>query len=241
MPIVRVAGIALSAAAALSACATHMAADPPPGVNLAGAWKVDHSAGDDPQKVLDQMRAQAYKIIARHQAQPAPQPVERPGPRGGGSGAQTARTQDQSSAEDFAPVTTGPGGHRPDPLQHSPMAHVIMDSMARGDFLTIRQGPGEFVLDYGTSQRSFTPGGHSVVSAEGGVGDQTSGWDGHSYVIRVRAQSGPDVTEEYSLSPDGKQLLAKLHIGAEELPAVTLTRVYIPTREAAPQKLPNND
>lgn len=240
MPIVRVAVVLLGAAAALSGCATQMAAEPPPGVSLAGAWQVDHSAGNDPQKVLDQMRAQAYKIIAQHQAQPAP-PMPRPGPPGGGPGAQSAHTQDRSSGEDFAPETTGPGGHRPDPLQRSPMAHVIMDSMARGDFLTIRQGPGAFVLDYGTSQRSFTPGAHSVVSAEGGVGDQTSGWDGHSYVIHVKAQSGPDVTEEYSLSPDGKQLLAKLHIGAEELPAVTLTRVYNPTREAAPQKLPNND
>lgn len=240
MPIVRVAGVLVGAAAALTACASQLAAEPPPGVSLAGAWKIDHSAGDDPQKVLDQMRAEAYKIMAQRQPQPAP-PPPRPGPRGGSGGGPTTQTQDQSAVEDFTPVTTGPGGHRPDPLKRSPMAHVIMDSAARGDFLTIRQGPDRFVLDYGTSQRSFTPGGHSVVSAEGGVGDQSSGWKGHSYVIHVKAQLGPDVTEEYSLSPDGKQLLAKLHIAAEELPAVTLTRVYNPTREAAPTQLPNND
>jgi hypothetical protein len=240
MPMVRAAGLLLCAVTALSGCATRMAAAPPAGVSLAGAWKIDHGAGDDPQKTLDQMRAQAYKIISRQQSASAsaPPPAPRPGTRGGNSGMQS-----QSGDEDFAPAPppVGPGGRRPDPLQRSPMAHVIMKCIARGDLLTIRQRPGEFVLDYGTSVRSFTPGAHSVVSAEGGVGDQMSGWDGHAYVIKVKAQSGPDVSEEFSLSADGKQLLYKLHIGTEELPAVTLTRVYIPTNEVAPRLLPTND
>jgi hypothetical protein len=240
MPMVRAAGVLLCAAMAMSACATKAASAPPAGVSLAGAWKIDHGAGDDPQKTLEQMRAQAYKIISRRQAaaDSAPPPTQRPGPRGGSSS-----TQSQSGNEDFAPAAppVGPGGHRPDPLQRSPMAHVIMRCIDRGDFLTIRQRPGEFVLDYGTSVRSFTPGAHSVVSAEGGVGDQISGWDGRAYVIRVKGQNGPDVSEEFSLSADGKQLLYKLHIAAEELPAVTLTRVYISTNEVAPRLLPNNE
>jgi len=236
MPIVRGVGVLVGAALAVSACATRMAAEPAPGASLAGAWKLDHYAGDDPQKILDQMRAEAFKILARQQQQQQSPPPPRPGTRGEPG----ATTPDQSGVEDFAPPTA-PGGHRPDPLRRSPMAHIITDSVARGDFLTIRQGPGEFVLDYGTSQRRFTPGAHSVVSAEGGVGDQTSGWEGRAYVIRVKAQLGPDVTEEYSLSPDGKQLLAKLHIAGGELPAVTLTRVYSPTQETAPHQLPNSD
>ena len=121
------------------------------------------------------------------------------------------------------------------------MAHIIMNSVARGDFLTVRQGAGEFVLDYGTSRRTFTPGQHSVVSAEGGVGDQTSGWKGREYVIEVKGQQAPVVTEEYGLSSDGKELVAKLHISSGELPAVSMTRVYRPTNESAPQQLPTND
>jgi hypothetical protein len=239
MPMVRAAGVLLCATTVLSGCATHMTSAPPPGVSLAGAWKIDHGAGDDPQKTLDEMRAKAYKIISRQQsaAAAAPLPAQRPGSRGGGT-----QTPDQAAAADLAATPPpGPGGKRGDPLQRSPMAHVIMQCIDRGDFLTIRQGPGEFVLDYGTSVRTFTPGAHSVVSAEGGVGDQTSGWEGRAYVIKVKAQLGPDVTEELSLSADGKQLLYKLHIGAEELPAVTLTRVYVPTNEVAPRLLPNND
>jgi hypothetical protein len=121
------------------------------------------------------------------------------------------------------------------------MAHVLLTSVARGDLLTVRQGPGQFALDYGTSQRSFTPGAHSVVSAESGVADQTSGWKGREYVINVRGQLGPDVTERYGLSADGRHLVAKLHIATEELSAVDLTRVYDPTNEAAPRQLPTND
>ena len=135
----------------------------------------------------------------------------------------------------------GPGGHPPDPLRYSPMAHIIEASAARGDLLTIRQRPGEFVLDYGTSTRSFTPGAHSVVSAEGGVGDQKSGWQGSAYVIQIKPQNGPSVTEQYALSADGKHLVATLHIAAAELHAITMTRIYSSTAEIAPHQLPTTD
>src|SRR5207237_4047025 len=75
------------------------------------------------------------------------------------------------------------------------MARALLASIGRGDFLTVRQSSGELVLDYGNSQRRFTPGAHSVVSAESGVADQSCGWKGREYVIEVRAQAGPDVTE----------------------------------------------
>jgi hypothetical protein len=80
-----------------------------------------------------------------------------------------------------------------------------------------------------------------VVSAEGGVGDQTSGWKGREYVIEVKPQQGPLMTEQYGLSPDGKELLSTLHIASSELPAVTLKRVYRPTDESAPHQLPTSD
>jgi hypothetical protein len=240
MPTVRAAGwLACAAAAVLGGCAgARLSPEPPAGVSLAGAWKLDHAASDDPQKVLEQMRAQALKIISRRQQQLAAQaaaPV-RPGTRGG-----AGQQQPEAADEDMTLSTPGPNGRRPDPLQRSPMAHVILETMARGDFLTVRQSPEELSLDYGTSSRSFTPGAHSVVSTETGVGDQTSGWKGREYVIEVKGQLGPDVTERYGLSPDGHELIEKLHIGAGELPAVNLTRIYRPTSEIAPQQLPRTD
>ena len=73
------------------------------------------------------------------------------------------------------------------------------------------------------------------------MGDQTSGWKGREYVIEIKGQQAPVVTEEYGLSSDGKELVAKLHIASGELPAVSLTRVYRPANESAPQQVPTND
>jgi len=238
MPIVRAGRVLLCAAAATSlagGCAgTRLSPDAPAGVTLAGAWKLNRAGSDDPQKVLERMRAEAFKRMGRRVAA-----GPRPDVRGGGR--RSSPPDDQPLEEDPAPVRAAHGATRPDPLLRSPMAHVLLTSIAHGDLLTVRQGPGEFALDYGTSQRRFTPGARSVVSAEGGVADQTSGWQGREYVIKVRAQLGPDVTERYGLSADGKHLVAKLHIATEELSAVELTRVYDPANETAPRQLPTND
>jgi len=212
----------------------------PPGASLAGNWKLDPVASDDPQKVIDKMRAEAKAKIARHSQAPVVVQQQRSGRAGSGAGASGSAAGD-SSVEVFDTGTPPPGAPRPDPLRYSGMYHVLTGELARGDYLTVRESPGEFVLDYGNSVRSFTPGGHSVVSAEGGVGDQTSGWDKREYVIRIRAQQGPDVVQSFSLSADGKHLIEKLKIGPAELSAVTLTRIYDHTTEQAPHKLPSTD
>jgi hypothetical protein len=238
MPIVRALGALLCAVAvtALTGCATGTKAEAPAGVNLAGNWKLDPAASDDPQKILDHMRAEAYKIINR-----GPQPTPPPLPRNGMPPPHSTQQQDQMASEDPVYAPTGPGGQRPDPLRHSPMAHIIQETVERGDYLTVRQGPEEFVLNYGTSRRSFTPGGHSVVSTEDGVGDQTSGWKAREYEIVIKAQLGPTVVETLGLSPDGKHLVDQLHISSGELPAVTLKRVYDPTNEVAPRQMPSTN
>ena len=240
MPTVRgTRGLLCVAAALLCGCmGPRVEEAAPPGVNLAGTWKLDHAASDDPQKILDQMREEALKIMS-HPPQPVMSIPTHPGRQGQGQGQAAAQNPDSDREAVLAQPAT-PGPHF-DPLKYSPMAHIIRNSVARGDFLTVRQGPGEFVLDYGGSRRTFTPGQHSVVSAEGGVGDQTSGWKGREYVIQVKGQQAPAVTEEYGLSPDGQQLVEKLHISSGELPAVTMTRVYRPTNESAPRQLPTSD
>jgi hypothetical protein len=231
MSIVRSAALLGSIATLLCGCVTHLSADAPNGLSLAGRWKLDHAASDDPQKILADMRAEAIKLIRRQQADmaartgTAPDSSDAPTPEGAPGG----------------PPAAQPPGPRRDPLRNSPMAAVIREVAERGDFLTIRQTPTEFVLDYGSTRRSFTPGGHSVVSAEGGVGDQTSGWHGRQYIIRIKPQMGSDIIETYELSADGKQLIENLQLDSAELPKVKMRRVYLPTTEAAPRPLPNTD
>jgi hypothetical protein len=205
--------------ACLTGCVGGGAAEAPAGVNLSGNWKLDHAASDDPQKTLAAMRAQVQKNTDRARS------------------ATEARTGVASADPDAPDTARGP---RRDPLRRSPMAHVVSELIRRGDFITIRQTPSLMVLDYGGLQRSYTPGEKSVVSAEGGVGDQTAGWKGREFVISIKGQN-TTVSESYALSADGKQLIMKLHIAPAELSAVTLTRIYNPTTEAAPRPLPSTD
>lgn len=222
MLIARVAGALLSATAAALLCGctgARVSADTPAGLSLAGNWRLDPAASDDPQKILTLLRAQATKIINRNLA------------------IQQQRIANGAAAPNEMPEEHGP---QRDPLQHSPMAHVLQEALARGDYLTVRQSADEIVFDYGNSRRSFTPGLHSVVSAENGVADQKSGWNGREYLIVVKPQMGPEVTESYTLSGDGRQLIEKLHVASYELPQYTLTRVYGPANTAPARQLPTD-
>src|SRR5467141_3226152 len=129
MPMVRAGGVLLLCAAAattLAGCAgSRLSPDAPAGVNLAGAWKLNRSASDDPQKVLDRMRAEAFKRIGRRVVAAGPRPNVRGGTR-------TSPPADQPLEEDSAPVRAAHGAPRPDPLLRSPMAHVLLASIARG-------------------------------------------------------------------------------------------------------------
>jgi len=226
--------LCLLLAAPFAGCGGHLAEAPAPGASLAGAWRLNPTTSDDPQKVIERMRAQALQRMARREQTAPLQPAatHHGGAHGAGS---AADSQDGAQQEVFDP------GRHLDPLRNSQMMHVLAAALARGDHLTVRINAGQVVFDYGTSARSFTPGASSVVSAEGGVGDQTSGWNGRDYVIRLRAQMGPNVAENYSVSADGKHLIETLRIGPAELPVVSLTRVYDRTSDAAPRNLPTND
>lgn len=223
MLIARAAALLVSAGAIATLCVgcagERVAADAPAGVSLAGSWRLDPALSDDPQKILATMREQATKIINRNVA------------------IQQARIAAGAAAPNDIPEEHGP---RRDPLRRSQMAHVLQDVIARGEYLTIRQGADEIVFDYGTSRHSYTPGAHSVVSSENGVADQKSGWNGRGYLIVVKPQAGPEVTDSYVLSEDGKRITEKLHIATYELPQQTLTRVYESTTTPPPRQLPTD-
>lgn len=228
------------AAAVLAGCAGGPKAEAPAGVMLAGNWKLNHALSEDPQQVIAKMRAQAQKIIARATAGMDEQVRSGPGSRGGAGGAQSPDVNPGLTPDE--PTAGGSRAmHRPDPLQHSPMMHALSAVLARGDYLTVRQSSEEVVFDYGTTARSFTPGAHSVVSAEMGVADQVSGWEGREYVINIKAQLGPNIVDRYGLSADGQRLIENLRIGPAELSAVALTRVYQRTAETAPRAAPTSD
>ena len=209
------------------------ASKPPP--NLQGVWRLNRTASEDPQKIIDRLRAEADKKIRRALNAPPPSLGDsNPRRRGQGGGAGAQPTPDDLQTE----LPPGPGM---DPLRNSPTMHELRNILQRSDYLTIKQSPDQISFDYGTTVRSYSPGERSVVSSENGVADQTSGWDDRKYKINIKPQLGPRVVEEYSLSPDGKQLTVKSSIGPFELSKVELTRVYDATGEAVPNSAPSND
>jgi hypothetical protein len=237
---------ALLAAAALTGCfGNRYAAENSSTVQLQGVWRLNRAASEDPQKIIDKLKEEAEKKIRR--ALNAQQAGSVGGPGGGGPGGGGGRRRGQGGGgqqspsdplpEDL-PQAPGPGV---DPLRNSPTMHELRAILQRSDFLTIRQSTEQVSFDYGTTVRSYSPGGRSVVSSENGVADQSSGWSGKQYVINIKPQLGPLVLEEYSLSPDGKQLIVKSHIGPFELSKVNLTRVYDATGTVIPTSAPSND
>jgi hypothetical protein len=234
---------ALLASAALAGCfGNRYAAENSGTVQLQGVWRLNRAASEDPQKIIDKLKEEASKKIRR--AMNAQQQGSFGGPGGGGGGGGRRRGQGggQGGGADQIPEDLPqPPGPGMDPLRNSPTMHELRAILQRSDFLTIKQSSDQISFDYGTTVRTYTPGGHSVVSSENGVADQTSGWSGKQYVVNIRPQLGPLVVEEYALSPDGKQLIVKSHIGPFELSKVNLTRVYDATGAVIPNSGPSND
>ena len=223
----------------LSGCfGSGLKADTGAAPRLQGIWRLNRAASQDPQKIIDKLKAEAEKKMRR--AMNAAPPMTDTGPRRrgqGGVGGQQQQSPDDLQAE-APPQAPGPGV---DPLRNSPTMHELRAILQRSDYLTIKQSTDQVSFDYGTTVRSYTPGDHSVVSSENGVADQTSGWSDKKYQINIKPQLGPRVVEEYSLSPDGKQLTVKSTIGPFELSKVELTRVYDATGQAIPNSAPSTD
>jgi hypothetical protein len=240
---------ALSVVALAGCFGSRLSPEQPPGVRLEGVWKLNRAVSDDPQKIIDTMRAEALKRIRRAIGASASQPMNTgqggQGRRGrrGQSGGQAGPTDDQQQAQDEASQQAAAAIASPhyDPLRNSPTMHAFTAILNRSDYLKLRQTAERVSFDFGVTVRTYTPGEHSVVSSETGVADQNSGWKSKEYVIDVKPQLGPEVTEAYGLSPDGKQLVMKLTIASFDLSKITLTRVYDSTGEVVPRARPSNE
>jgi hypothetical protein len=193
--------------------------DSPTGVNLAGSWKLNRQASADPEAMIHAIVEKELRHMRRRSHTYEDDPDTLP-PPGGGPGA-NGRTPDN--------IVPPNGMFRPrEGMAAYLRSHYTnaLGSLLSGESLVIEQSPDRFALRRGDSQRSFTPGGRSVIGVTGGVADQTTGWKGRDYVIDVRPQVGPRVTERYGLGPDG-QLIERVSLsGDDDLPKLEFTRVY---------------
>jgi hypothetical protein len=229
---------ALTAAVALAACATsHLSADLPPGVHLAGDWKLDTARSDDLGKAVDQLRAQAQKArrsMAGGQTTPAATggmqgPAGGHRHRGSGQGGQQGTQGDQNQ-------NTGEPGVGSDEMSAGPPrfspVDELMSSVPRGDYLKISVSANSFTVSSGDSSDQYTPGLQSEISAEQGDAQQMSGWKGQDYVIDTKPQWGAEIIQRYGLTKDGKLTMTVRLTGNRT--KLIFTRVYDRTARVAP-------
>jgi hypothetical protein len=226
---------------ALGACAGgagRLKPDAPAGVDLAGTWRLNRQASQDPQPLIERMRQDELKRMRRYMREVG---EDDPDLDVGGSATGPHRAP-HGGAERGTRERDG-GGPEHAGMRHGRFSRVpyeeALGPALTSDSLQIEQSPTRFVIIRGDSKRSFTPGGDSVVSVAQGVADQHSGWSGREYVIEVRPQVGPRVIERYGLSADGRRLVEKFTLTEEGWPKLEFTRVYDPGAPA-PRTLPNN-
>ncbi len=234
----------LAAAATLCGCGGvgRLAPDAPAGVSLAGTWKLNPAASEDPHALLERMRRDAMKHMRARGPETDweldPEAAPQGGQTTGQRGDRRARGRTQSGTSSDADTrAAGPISDRRGALLPNAIYERALASQLNGDELTIEQSAAQLVVARGDSRRTFTPGGASVVSVADGVADQRSGWTGREYVIELRPQVGPRVIERYGLSAESRQLIEKLTLSDEGIPKLEFTRVYdrgIATQHALP-------
>ena len=228
--------ILASALALLAGCgAPRLEPDVPTGVNLAGAWRLNRQASADPNALISAIVEKEMKHMRRRPDDDYEDgevdDTRSSGGGGGGSPGTGGRRRGSTASSDARSAGGGvvPGlGLRP----RGGMAAFIrqqytgaLGPLLAGESVVIEQSTDRFMVARGDFRRTYTPGGHSVVSVAEGVADQTSGWKGREYVIDVRPQVGAHLTERYGLTADG-QLIEKIWLGADGLPKLEFTRVY---------------
>src|SRR5690349_10941995 len=97
--------VALLAAAALSGClGSRLQPESQAGVHIAGIWKLNRSASDDPQKIITALRTEAEKKIRRAMnAAPPPAVYGGGGGQGQGQGRRRSSGAGSSDPDDMMP------------------------------------------------------------------------------------------------------------------------------------------
>jgi hypothetical protein len=248
MPSFRASAIPLSAfiaAATLAGCSSMMdlAAQPPPGVRLAGDWKLDAARSDDLGKAVAELRAQLAKAHHANRSSAQQQGFGGYGGhrrRGGGQQGGQGGQQTGQAAEDESSTGADSGGQGVGvgAGPHNSPVDELMSNVPRGDYLKLKVSSDAFTVISGDSTDEYTSGLESEISAEQGDAEQISGWKKASYVIDTKPQFGAEIIQTFALTKDGK-LMMTVRLKGSGI-NFTFNRVYDRTTQVAPLAPPTN-
>lgn len=234
---------ALIAAAVLTGCAaSRLSSQPPPGVQLAGDWKLDAARSDDLGQAVERLRAQTRKT--RHTGgEPGTESgnVQGPAthrPHGHEGGPEDDEGGEPSESEAGPPTGGGAVGPAIAPPRVSAVDQ-LMSNVPRGEYLRITVSTHAFTVTSGDSSDQYVPGVESDISAQQGDAQQVSGWKDGAYVIDTKPQWGLEVIQSYGLTKDGRlAMTVRLTGGRTDF---LFTRVYDRTTRVAPLAPPTNN
>jgi hypothetical protein len=249
MPSFRASAIPLSAfiaAAALTGCSSMMdlAAEPPPGVHLAGDWKLDPARSDDLGKAVAELRAQLAKAHHANRSGTQQQGFGGfgghrrgggPGQQGGQGGQQTGQDESSTGADSGGQGVGIGGGAGP---RNSPVDE-LMSNVPRGDYLKLKMSSDAFTVISGDSTDEYTSGLESEISAEQGDAEQISGWKKTAYIIDTKPQFGAEIIQTFALTKDGR-LMMTVQLKGSGIKLI-FNRVYDRTTQVAPLAPPTNN
>ena len=234
---------ALIAATVLTGCAaSHLSAQPPPGVRLAGDWKLDAARSDDLGQAIARLRAQTRKDRPAR-GEPLNESENDQGAASHRRHGQEGGPGDDEGGEGGESGTgPAPGGGTAGPVVPLPRVSAVdqlMSSVPRGEYLRIAITANTFTVISGDSSDQYTPGVESDISAQQGDAQQISGWKDGAFVIDTRPQWGLEVTQSYGLTKDGRlAMTVRLDGGRTHF---LFTRVYDRTTRVAPLAPPTNN
>lgn len=224
---------------AMSGCADQLKATPPHNVpRLAGNWELDAASSESLGTAVEAIQAQLHKLLRRgHHGPAAGNPVERRHREGGGFGIPgDNRPQEASNS---IPTPQIPKVVVRAPQVGMKLIREFLANVPEGNYLALRIAPGVFTQLTGAGSEQCTPGVLTAVTLGEVAANETCGWRGRAFVVQIRPQYGPTLTEQYELAPNGELVLV-LRLAGGGLD-VRLTRRYRRTSQSPPIPLPTGD
>jgi len=209
------AGLALSALTALSACAT---TSQPPDARLQGQWQLDSAASDDvPARIAEAIRT-AQRHRARHSS-------ELGGPPGEGAPDVTGADAGLDAGE----LTGGGFIIGPDFRE---LRERLQQTLLSPHTLTLSVQSGVVQIQRDDSPgRDYQPGESITRFEEYGTARLTSAWKDEAFVVSERYTSGARLEERYALDAHGALLYTR-SLRDPTVGNIQLRSIYRRTRTA---------
>ncbi len=208
----------------LGGCADQLKITPPAHPpRLTGDWRLNEASSGRVNVAVADLQSQLLKLTGQSHPSPA---VRAAGPTPHSSAGRSSGQQ--ATAIVVSAPRTGAN------LVEEFLAHV-----PEGNDLALRVAPGVFTQQTGAGSEQCTPGVLLAVTL-GHVGaDEICGWNGRAFVVRIKPEYGPTLTERYALAPTG-ELVLTLRLAGGGLD-VRLVRRYRRTSRPPPSPLPTGD